>query len=300
MGAESRFRLVGVVGLGLMGTGIAQVAAMAAYDVVVLDTEKNLVDASINKIASNLTRMVDKGAIKESERETFLARIEGHSDPQAMSECDLIIEAVCEDSSAKKALFQQLDAICAENTVFASNTSTLDITGLCSGLGHADRFLGLHFFNPVPVMKLVEVVRTAVTSEDVIQRSLDFVVSLGKRPILVRDQSGFLVNYLLTPYLFDAIRALSSGLATVSDIDSGMRYGCGHPMGPLALSDLIGLDTLVKAGNILFDEYHEPRYAPPPLLKRLVTLGDLGAKSGRGFYDYSDSKWSQPRNLAGF
>lgn len=300
MATDSRFRLVGVIGLGLMGTGITQVVAMAEYDVIAIDTEKNLVDTSIRKIASNLTRMVDKKIINESEKENGLARIKGHSDPRAMSDCDIIIEAVYEGSNAKKALFQQLAAICPEKTVFASNTSTLNITDLCSDVRKPERFLGLHFFNPVPAMKLVEVVRTAVTSDDVIQRSLDFVVSLGKRPILVRDQAGFLVNYLLTPYLFDAIRALSSGLATVNDIDIGMQYGCGHPMGPLALSDLIGLDILVKAGEILFEEYRKPRYAPPPLLKRLVALGDLGVKTGRGFYDYSHSNVSEPRNLSGF
>ncbi len=299
METESKFKIIGVVGLGLMGTGIVQVAATAGYEVVALDAEKNLVDLSIERIASSLQRMVQKNVIEESGRETILARIEGRSDLGAMNDCDLIIEAVYEDVNSKKALFQQIDSICPEKTVFASNTSTLDITGLCSSVKRVDRFLGLHFFNPVPVMKLVEVVRTAVTSGDVIKRSLDFVTSLGKRPILVRDQAGFLVNYLLTPYLFDAIRALSSGLATVSDIDSGMRYGCGHPMGPLTLSDLIGLDTLVNAGNILFDEYRETRYAPPPLLKRLVALGDLGVKSGRGFYDYNDSKEAQPRNLVG-
>jgi 3-hydroxybutyryl-CoA dehydrogenase len=294
------FKVIGVVGLGIMGTGIAQVAAMADYDVVALDSEKSLVDRSIARIAFSLQRMVEKGIFPETVPENILSRIKGSSDLEAMSDCDLIIEAVYEDYNSKRAIFEKLDVICDEKTVFASNTSTLDITGLCSGLKRSDRFLGLHFFNPVPVMKLVEVVRTAVTSEDAINRSLDFVISLDKRPVQVRDQAGFLVNYLLTPYLFDAIRALSAGLASVSDIDSGMRYGCGHPMGPLALSDLIGLDTLFKAGNILFDEYRESRYSPPPLLKRLVSLGDLGVKSGRGFYDYTGSKGGNPRDLIGF
>ena len=244
--------------------------------------------------------MVQKGSLRERERDDILSRINGTKELEPLSDCDLIIEAVFEDLEVKKTLFRQLDGICPPDTLFASNTSSLSITRLASGLSRIDKILGMHFFNPVEAMKLVEIIKTVATSSEAIQTVLNFVRSLKKEPILVRDQAGFLVNFLLTPYLFDAIRALSAGLSTVQEIDKGMRYGCGHPMGPLALCDLIGLDILMNAGNILFEEYHEGKYAPPPLLKRLVELGELGVKAGRGFYDYQDPKNPQPRNFKEF
>ncbi len=299
MSQELVLKRIGVIGLGSMGCGITQVVAGAGYRVRALDVEKGLVDAAINRVDSALQKLVHKNLMQEQERAAVLARIDGGTDLGELKDCDLIIEAVYEDREAKERLFSQLDDTCPRETVFASNTSTLSISSLVSNLSRPERFLGLHFFNPAPVMKLVEVVRTTATSPEVIALAIDFVKSLGKVPIVVRDQAGFLVNYLLTPYLFDSIRSLSAGLATVIDIDNGMRLGCGHPMGPLALADLIGLDVLLNAGNILFDEYREARYAPPPLLKRLVALGDLGAKSGRGFYEYQGHERPKPRDLMG-
>ncbi|HTY24033.1 MAG TPA: 3-hydroxyacyl-CoA dehydrogenase family protein [Desulfomonilaceae bacterium] len=299
MGEDRAFKQIGVVGLGSMGCGIAQVVAGNGYQVRAVDVEKRLVDEAISRLDRAFQKLVQKNLMEEHERSEVLARIEGGTDLGVLKDCDLVIEAIYEDREGKRKLFSQLVQICTEETVFASNTSTLSITSLVSNLDRPERFLGLHFFNPAPVMKLVEVVKTAATSQEVLASVLDFVKSLGKAPVVVRDQAGFLVNYLLTPYLFDSIRSLSSGLASVNDIDTGMRLGCGHPMGPLALADLIGLDVLLNAGNILFDEYREARYAPPPLLKRLVALGDLGAKSGRGFYDYKGEEKSKPRDLMG-
>lgn len=300
MNRVREFQRIGVVGLGLMGTGIVQVAATAGYATTAIDTEQNLVDRAMDRVAGSLRKMVEKSLLPEAEEEATFCRIQASTDLTVLTDCDLIIEAVYEDLQIKRNLFRHLDEMCPLDTVFASNTSSLPVTALASGLRRVDKFVGLHFFNPVPIMNLVEVVKTTATSHAVVERVRHFVASLEKKPILVRDQAGFLVNYLLTPYLFDAIRSLSSGLGTVGDIDSSMRLGCGHPMGPLALSDLIGLDTLAKAGNILFEEYRESRYATPPLLKRLVDMGDLGKKSGRGFYDYHESEKPRPRDLAGF
>ena len=297
MTGEFAFKRVGVVGLGQMGCGIAQVIAPSGYNVIALDMDKGLVDHAVNRLEQALEKMVHKGFIEDAKRKAVLSRIEYGTDIEVLSDCDLIIEAVYEDFQTKKQLFQRLDDICPEHTIFASNTSTLSITSLASGLKRIDRFLGLHFFNPVPLMKLVELVKTLATAETAITRMVDFAKSIGKIPIVVRDQAGFVVNFLLTPFLFDAIRSLSSGLGTVSDIDNSMRYGCGHPMGPLALCDLIGLDILVKAGDILYEEFRDARFAVPPLLKRLVALGYLGTKSGLGFYDYSDPKEPRPRDL---
>jgi 3-hydroxybutyryl-CoA dehydrogenase len=299
MGQDSMFTTVGVVGSGAMGCGIAQVAACNGFQVHAVDIDPTLAASLVPRIEKALDKLVHKQSMQESERVDALSRLTATTDLGSLSACDLIIEAVSEDREIKKSLFRSLDGICPGSTIFASNTSTLSITELAASLNRPDRFIGLHFFNPVPVMPLVEVVKTAATRQDVIDACLGFVESLRKKPILVRDQAGFLVNYLLTPYLFDAIRSLSNGLGSVSDIDNGMRYGCGHPMGPLALCDLIGLDILLNAGNILFDEYRDLRFSPPPLLKRIVALGDLGLKTGSGFYDYRDPKSPQSRDLKG-
>jgi len=297
MSENLNLKNIGVIGLGNMGSGIVQVIAQAGYKVKVTDQHRDLVNQGLDSIRGSLQRMVKKGNLQEHECDKILSRINGTTELESLSDCDLIIEAVFEDLEVKKALFQQADGICLPTTLFASNTSTISITRLASGLSRTDKIFGMHFFNPVPVMRLVEIVKTVATSSDAIQTALNFVRSIKKEPILVRDQAGFLVNYLLTPYLFDAIRALSAGISSVQEIDNGMRYGCGYPMGPLAVCDLIGLDILSNAGNILFDEYHDGKYAPPPILNRLVELGDLGVKSGRGFYDYQDPRNPRPRNF---
>jgi 3-hydroxybutyryl-CoA dehydrogenase len=297
MAADLKIKHIGVTGLGTMGSGIAQVIAQAGYRVKVVDKEQALVDHGLGSIKKSLEYLIHKGSLQGKETGEILSRIQGTTDLQSLSDCDLIVEAVFEDLEVKKDLFRKLDEICLPETILTTNTSSLSVTQLASGLSHMDRIIGLHFFNPIQVMKLVEVIKTITSSREVIETLLEFVRSIGKEPILVRDQGGFLVNYLLTPFLFDAIRALSEGISTVQEIDYAMRYGCGHPMGPLALCDLIGLDILVKAGNILFDEYRQEKYAPPPILRRLVEVGNLGAKSGRGFYDYQDPRKPIPRNF---
>ena len=299
MTERATLKQVGIVGLGTMGRGIAQVTAQAGYDVRIIDQEQSMAEGALEVISKSLQKMVQKEVLEEGEKEQILSRIHGEKDLGSFSACDLIIEAVFEDFETKKNLLHKLDGICSPETIFATNTSTLSVTKLASGLSRLDRIVGLHFFNPVQRMKLIEVVNTVTASDQVIKTLLGFVESLGKEPVLIRDQAGFLVNFLLTPYLFDAIRALSGGLSTVREIDNAMRYGCGYPMGPLALCDLIGLDILVNGAKSLLEEYHDARYAPPPLLKRLVELGDFGIKSGRGFYDYQDPKNPKPRSFFG-
>jgi 3-hydroxybutyryl-CoA dehydrogenase len=277
---------VGVVGCGLLGTGIAQVVAQAGGDVVVRELTEELLASGLSRIERDLDLLVAKGALEATERDGVRARLHGTTKLEALADVDLVIEAIVEQPAAKRDLFVVLDRICSPPTIFASNTSSLSIRSLAAATRRADRFLGLHFFNPVPAMKLVEIVRTAAASADVIAEAATFVKRLGKTPVVTGDHSGFIVNRLLVPYLLDAIRSADEGLAGVADIDTAMRLGCGHPMGPLALADLIGLDTLQAIAEAMFEEFRQPRFAPPPLLKRLVAGGRLGRKSGRGFYDY--------------
>jgi len=225
--------------------------------------------------------------VSEADRDAAMARLHFTTNVSDLSDCDIVIEAVVEDLELKNGLWKELDGICAEHTIFASNTSSLTIAAMASATARADRMVGLHFFNPVPVMKLVEVVRTVTTSDDTFQRAFAFAKRLGKEPIAAKDNSGFVVNLLLVPYLVDAINALEHGVASVEDIDKGMMLGTGYPMGPFTLLDFVGLDTTYKIAEIMFDEYREKRYAPPPLLKRMVLAGMYGRKSGKGFYDYS-------------
>lgn len=297
MSMHREIQRVGVVGLGKMGSGIAQVSAQAGYTVVAADRDKEVVSNAIGLVEKALQRMVKKGSLEEAQRIRILNRITGVPDLEALCDCDLIIEAVYEDYETKRALLRRLDTMCPPHTLLASNTSSLSITRLSSAVSRRETTLGTHFFNPVQAMHLVEVVKTIDTSPAAIETIVQFVESLGKKAILVRDQAGFLVNYLLTPYLFHAIHALSGGLGTVKEIDAGMHFGCGHPMGPLALCDLIGLDILVSAGEVLFEEYRDQKYAAPPLLKRLAELGDLGVKTGRGFYEYRDPGSPVPRDF---
>jgi len=279
---------VGVAGCGQMGAGIAQVCAEAGYPVLVREVSDELLKEGLGRIESFLVRAVEKGKLTDERKQEILGQIEGTTDTAAFEGCDIVIEAVVESLAEKTKLFGALDAVCPENTLFASNTSSLSITEMAVGSGRPDRFVGLHFFNPVPLMKLVEVVRSPLTSPETYEAAFTFAGGLGKTPIRAGDKTGFVVNRLLVPYLLDAIRALEEGVASVPDIDEGMRLGCGHPMGPFTLLDFIGLDTTYSIANIMFDEFRERRFAPPPLLKRMVQAGLLGKKAGRGFYDYSD------------
>jgi 3-hydroxybutyryl-CoA dehydrogenase len=277
---------VGVLGGGLMGSGIAEVCAKSGYETVVREVSDELAAKGVGRIESSLAKAVDRGKLAAADRDAARVRLSATTKVEDLAACDLIIEAVVETLEAKKELFRELDGLCRETTIFCSNTSSLTITELSATTRRADRFAGLHFFNPVPVMKLVEIVRTIATSEETIATVVDFAKSLGKDPILARDNSGFIVNRLLVPYLLDAVRALEEGVGTKEDIDKGMELGCGHPMGPLKLLDFVGLDTTYAIAEIMFAEYREKRFAPPPLLKRMVLAGRYGRKSGRGFYEY--------------
>ncbi len=279
---------VGVVGCGLMGSGIAQVAAAAGFETMVREVNAELVDKGLKGIEKNLNRMVEKGIITEGVRGEIRGRLKGTISIDDLKSCDVIVEAIIEQLPAKRELFSALDKICPASTIFASNTSSLTITEIATATKRPQRFVGLHFFNPVPVMKLVEVVRTIATDPAVYEEMVAFGVKLGKTAVRANDSTGFIVNRLLVPYLLDAIRALEEGVGSIEDIDNSMKLGCGHPMGPLTLLDFVGLDTTYYISQIMFDEFKERRFAAPPLLKRMVLAGWNGRKSGRGFYDYSD------------
>jgi 3-hydroxybutyryl-CoA dehydrogenase len=278
---------VGVVGCGLMGSGIAQVCAAAGFRTVVKEVDAAVLDKGIGRIRSFLDEGVGKGKVSAEARDATLARLSGTTTFEALSECDLVIEAIVENLEHKRAAYAALESVVGDSTIFLSNTSSLCITELAATTTRPDRFGGLHFFNPVPLMKLVEVIRGLATSDETYRQVFAFAQSLGKEPITAPDRPGFIVNRLLVPYLLDAIRAYENGLGTLEDIDKGMKLGCGHPMGPFTLLDFVGLDTTYYIANIMFEEFREPAYAPPPLLKRMVLAGRLGRKSGRGFYVYS-------------
>ncbi len=277
---------VGVIGGGLMGAGIAQVAAQSGHEVILLEVDDELLNAGVSRICKWLDVAVAKGKLSEKGQADTLARLRGTTSRDDLADRELVIEAVSENLDSKQELFAALDGICRPECIFASNTSSLSITELAAATERRDRFVGLHFFNPVPVMKLIELVRTVDTSEETFIAARAFGDSLGKTVIAAGDTPGFVVNRLLVPFLLDAIRALESGVASKEDIDAGMALGCGHPMGPLALVDFVGLDTTLHVAEILFAEFKESRYAAPPLLRRMVRAGYLGKKSGRGFYSY--------------
>ncbi len=278
---------VGVVGCGLMGSGIAQVCAEAGYSVTVREVSHDLLQKGLGRIESFLKKGVEKGKVTPQRLQEVMGRLHGTTSLEALEGCDLIIEAVVENLETKREVYGVLDRVCGKQTIFASNTSSLSITEMAAVTKRPERFVGLHFFNPVPLMKLVEVVRSPLTDASVFEEACAFAKSLGKTPIKAGDKTGFIVNRLLVPYLLDAIRALEEGVGSVPDIDEGMRLGCGHPMGPLTLLDFVGLDTTYFIANIMFDEFREKRFAPPPLLKRMVQAAMNGKKSGKGFYDYS-------------
>jgi 3-hydroxyacyl-CoA dehydrogenase (EC 1.1.1.35) len=292
-------RNVGVIGCGIMGAGIVQLALQSGYNVIVREMNQDFLNKGINKINKGLGKLCEKGVLKNEEKEELSKRLKGTLSFDDLKECDIVIEAVFEDIKVKTEVFMSLDPICRKETIFASNTSSLPITQMAARTVRKERFIGLHFFNPVSVMPLVEVIKTIVTDNDTVQAAMGFIASLGKHPILAKDNAGFIVNLLLTPYLLDAIRAVGEGVASTEDIDGGMKLGCNHPMGPLMLADYIGLDVLRNAANILFEEYREKRYAPPPLLVKMVAMGYLGNKSGRGFYDWSDQRNPKVLNLGG-
>jgi len=279
---------VGVVGCGLMGSGIAQVVAVAGFETTVREVNAELVEKGLKGIEKNLNRLVEKGTITDAAKGQIRSRLKGTTSIDDLKSCDVIVEAIIEQLPAKRELFSALDKICPASTIFASNTSSLTITEIATATKRPQRFVGLHFFNPVPVMKLVEVVRTIATDPAVYEEMVAFGVKLGKTAVRANDSTGFIVNRLLVPYLLDAIRALEEGVGSIDDIDNSMKLGCGHPMGPLTLLDFVGLDTTYYISQIMFDEFKERRFAAPPLLKRMVLAGWNGRKSGRGFYDYSD------------
>jgi 3-hydroxybutyryl-CoA dehydrogenase len=279
---------VGVVGCGLMGSGIAQVAAQAGCHVTVREVSPPLVEKGLQTIEKNLGRLVEKGALSAADRDQVRARLRGTSDLDDFKDCDFVIEAIVELLPAKRELWIALDKICPRQTIFATNTSSLSVTEMATFTQRPDRFVGMHFFSPVPVMKLVEVIRTIATDPKVFDEIAAFGARLGKTAVRTTDRTGFIVNRLLVPYLLDAVRALEEGVGSIEDIDNSMKLGCGHPMGPLSLLDFVGLDTTYYISNIMFDEFKEKRFASPPLLKRMVLAGWNGRKAGRGFYDYAD------------
>ncbi len=277
---------VGVVGAGLMGSGIAQAAAMAGHDVLIHDSNGAQWNSARGRIEASLAKLVEKGKLTQEALLATSSRINFVPDLGAFAVCDLVVEAIVESLDAKRALWQRLETICRAETLFATNTSSLSVVDQAVGLQHPERLLGMHFFNPVPMMPLVEVVRSVRTAPESVEAALEFARGLGKTAITSRDASGFVVNLLLVPYLVDAVHALERGVGTIADIDAAMKLGAGHPMGPFTLLDFIGLDTVVQIGEIMFDQYREARYAPPPLLRRMVAAGYLGKKSGVGFYDW--------------
>jgi 3-hydroxybutyryl-CoA dehydrogenase len=293
-------RKVGVLGCGLMGSGIAQVAATAGFDTVVKEVSEDLIAKGFGGIEKSLAKFAEKGTITADQQKEIRGRLSGTTSFSDLADCDIIIEAIIENLDEKRSTYKQLDELCKPETIFASNTSSLSITEMMTATSaeRQRRFIGMHFFNPVPLMKLVEVVKTILTDGDVYEEAVEFGKKLGKVPVRAGDKTGFIVNRLLVPYMLDAIRALEEGVGSIVDIDNAMKLGCGYPMGPFTLGDFVGLDTTYYIAEIMFNEFREKRFAPPPLLKRMVLAGLYGRKSGRGFYDYTkDAKNPTPMNL---
>ena len=278
---------VGVLGCGLMGSGIAQVSATAGFNVTVLEVEQKFIDKGFAGIEKSLAKFAEKGTLTEKP-DAIRARLKGTTNKQDLADCDIIIEAIIENVEEKKKMYASIDGIVKKDAIFATNTSSISVTELLSATNRPERFIGLHFFNPVPLMKLVEVVRTIATANDVYETAYEFAKKLGKVPVRTSDKTGFIVNRLLVPYLLDAIRAYEEGVGSIPDIDNAMRLGCGYPMGPFTLLDFVGLDTTYYITHVMYDEFKERRFASPPLLKRLVMAGWYGRKTGKGFYDYTD------------
>jgi 3-hydroxybutyryl-CoA dehydrogenase len=285
---------VGVLGCGLMGSGIAQVAATAGFDVVVLEQEQKFLDKGFAGIEKSLSRLVErgveKGGITAEQKKEAQARLKGTTSMQELTDRDIIIEAIIENVPEKRRIYSQLDSRVKEDCIFATNTSSICVAELMTATKRPERFVGLHFFNPVPMMKLVEVAKTIATAPEVFETAVEFGKKLGKVPVRTVDKPGFIVNRLLVPYLLDAIRAYEEGVGSIADIDESMKLGCGYPMGPFTLLDFVGLDTTYYITHVMYDEFKERRFAAPPLLKRMVLAGWYGRKTGKGFYDYTDPK----------
>ncbi len=281
---------VGVIGCGLMGSGIAQVSVQAGFPTIVVEADQALLDKGLAGIKRSLDALVAKAKIDQKARDEAAGRLAGSTRLEELKACDLVVEAITENQPAKNELFAKLDVICAPHAILATNTSSCNVTAMAAATRRSDQVLGLHFFNPVPLMKLVEVVQTILTADATVKTAWEWVQALGKTPVRTKDSTAFIVNRLLVPYLLDAVRLYESGLASLEDIDTAMKLGCGYPMGPFTLLDLVGLDTTMFVAEVMFEEFREARYAPPPLLKRMVMAGRLGRKSGRGFYDYAGRK----------
>jgi 3-hydroxybutyryl-CoA dehydrogenase len=293
-GAIMDIKKVGVLGCGLMGSGIAQVAATSGFDVVVFEQEQKFLDKGFAGIEKSLSRLVErgpeKGGLTAEQKNQAQSRLKGTTNMQDLADCDIVIEAIIENVEEKRKTHAQLDAIVKKDAIFATNTSSISVTELMTATKRPERFIGLHFFNPVPMMKMVEVVKTIATASDAYDTAYEFAKKLGKVPVRTSDKTGFIVNRLLVPYLLDAIRAYEEGVGSITDIDEAMKLGCGYPMGPFTLLDFVGLDTTYYITHVMFDEFKEPRFASPPLLRRLVLAGWYGRKTGKGFYDYTDPK----------
>jgi 3-hydroxybutyryl-CoA dehydrogenase len=290
---------VTVLGCGLMGSGIAQVCAQAGRNVTVIEVAEEYLNKGLGGIKKQLDKIVEKGKLSPDDRDGAISRLRGSTNLEDAGGADLVIEAIIENIDEKNRTYARLDKICPPQTIFASNTSSLSITQMMAATSpeRQRRFIGMHFFSPVPVMKLVEIVRTIVTDPEVFNAATEFGREIGKVAVQTSDRTGFIVNRLLVPYMLDSIRALEEGVASIMDIDNAMKLGCGYPMGPLTLSDFVGLDTTYYIANIMFDEFKEKRFAPPPLLKRMVLAGLYGRKSGCGFYDYSEPNNPKAMNL---
>jgi 3-hydroxybutyryl-CoA dehydrogenase len=294
----AEIKKVGVVGCGLMGHGIAQVAAQGGYDVVVREVDQAALDKGLGKIEKQLARAVEKGKAEQADANAVRGRIQGTTDYADLADCDLVIEAITEDLERKLEMWRELDGIVKEGAYFATNTSSLPVIAQAAATARPERFLGLHFFNPAQVMKLVEVIRAVTTSDEAFQAGVQFAKSIEKMGVQTRDNAGFIVNRLLVPYLLDGMRAYEEGVGTIAEIDEAMKAGAGHPMGPLTLSDFVGLDTLGSICDVMFDEFREKRFAQPPILRKMLAAGWYGRKSGMGFYDYSGEAPAENPGLA--
>jgi 3-hydroxybutyryl-CoA dehydrogenase len=277
---------VGVIGCGLMGGGIAQVTAQAGFTTIVVEANDDLLQRGLSRLRQTLDGLVERGRLEATARDATVGRLTGTTRLEDLASCDLVVEAITENQALKNETFAKLDRICAPSALLATNTSSCNVTAMAAATKRPGQVVGLHFFNPVPLMKLVEVVRTILSDEATVAAATAWVRAVGKTPVQAKDATAFIVNRLLVPYLLDAIRVYEGGLASLEDIDQAMKLGCGYPMGPFTLLDLVGLDTTMYVAEVMFEEFREPRYAPPPLLKRMVMAGQLGRKTGRGFYSY--------------